>query len=242
MQEKFDGKRMLIRSESGNITGINRKGLSIGLPESMLKSARAIKKSFIIDGEAVGERLFAFDLLSLDGTDLRRRPYRERLEMLIHLIGSSRGKFETVETAQSEAEKQDFLFSCLKIKNAEGVVFKRHDAPYTPGRPASGGSQLKFKFYASASCIVAKVNQGKRSVALELVGDAGQGVSVGNVTIPPNSKVPQPGTMVEVRYLYAYPGGSLYQPLYLGIRDDIAAEACTTAQLKYRAASEEDEV
>ena len=28
------------------------------------------------------------------------------------------------------------------------------------------------------------------------------------------------GDMVEIKYLYAYKGGSLYQPQYLGIRDD----------------------
>ena len=26
----------------------------------------------------------------------------------------------------------------LRLKNAEGIVFKRHDAPYSAGRPASG--------------------------------------------------------------------------------------------------------
>jgi len=38
-----------------------------------------------------------------------------------------------------------------------------------------------------------------------------------------------------VRYLYAYPGGSLYQPVYLGKRDDIDADACIIRQLKFKA-------
>ena len=40
---------------------------------------------------------------------------------------------------------------------------------------------------------------------------------------------------MEVRYLYAMPGsGSLFQPVYLGARDDITAAECTRDQLKFR--------
>ena len=60
--------------------------------------------------------------------------------------------------------------------------------------------------------------------------------AAGNVTIPPNHDLPQPGQVVECRYLYAFrESGSIYQPVYLGSRDDIRAEECTTTQLKYRA-------
>jgi bifunctional non-homologous end joining protein LigD len=53
--------------------------------------------------------------------------------------------------------------------------------------------------------------------------------------------VPVTGQIIEVRYLYAYPGGSLYQPVYLGRRDDLEREDCNLRQLKYRATVEEDE-
>ena len=77
------------------------------------------------------------------------------------------------------------------------MVFKRLDAPYTPGRPNSGGNQLKHKFYATCSAVVAKIND-KRSVELRLLN--GQGwISVGNVTIPPNFKVPAVGAVIEVQ-------------------------------------------
>ena len=49
--------------------------------------------------------------------------------------------------------------------------------------------------------------------------------------------IPAAGAIIEVRYLYAYPGGSLYQPVYLCRRDDVALSACTLAQLKYKAVS-----
>jgi len=42
------------------------------------------------------------------------------------------------------------------------------------------------------------------------------------------------GAVIEVRYLYAYRGGSLFQPTYLGLRDDIEVDACLLSQLKYK--------
>ncbi len=110
------------------------------------------------------------------------------------------------------------LLERLKAASKEGVVFKRHDAPYVPRRPASGGQALKHKFYETASFLVSQIND-KRSVCLALVEDDTP-VNAGNVTIPPNHDIPAPGDIVEVRYLYAFPeSGCVYQPVYLGRRE-----------------------
>jgi bifunctional non-homologous end joining protein LigD len=70
-------------------------------------------------------------------------------------------------------------------------------------------------------------------VALAVYQDPGDGfVEIGNVKIPANFAVPEPGTLVETRYLYAYPGGSLYQPVYLGPRNDVEY-ADSVKSLKY---------
>ena len=62
-------------------------------------------------------------------------------------------------------------------------------------------------------------------------------VFCGNVTIPPNHKIPAVGELVEIRFLYAIPGSNaLYQPVYLGPREDIVHEDCVLSQLKYKAA------
>ena len=93
---------------------------------------------------------------------------------------------------------------------------------------------MKYKFVESASFIVTGHNS-RRSVTLGLF-DGNELVSAGNVTIPPNQEIPQMGTVVEVRYLYAFrESGSIYQPVYLGPRSDIPAADCTTDQLKYKA-------
>jgi len=122
----------------------------------------------------------------------------------------------------------------LREENREGIVFKRLDAPYTPGKPNSGGPQLKFKFVATLSAIVAKVNT-RRSVEISLLKGRSL-ISCGNVTIPANHDIPKTGMVVEVRYLYAHRGSSaLFQPVYLGPRDDVPAGECLASQLKFKA-------
>lgn len=57
-------------------------------------------------------------------------------------------------------------------------------------------------------------------------------VNVGKVTVPPNQEVPRPNELVEVLYLYFYEGGSFFQPVLIGIRDDQNRADCIFAQVK----------
>lgn len=59
-------------------------------------------------------------------------------------------------------------------------------------------------------------------------------IAVGNVTISVNKEIPKVGDIIEVRYLYAYKGGSLYQPTFLEVRTDMQIADCDIAQLKYK--------
>jgi hypothetical protein len=54
------------------------------------------------------------------------------------LAGFQHSGIHGVKTLKSPKEKRA-AFDRLKAENAEGVVFKNKDAPYTAGRPASGG-------------------------------------------------------------------------------------------------------
>jgi len=238
-QEKFDGRRVLVRKAGAEIHGINRKGLLIGLPSPIVVGAHKITSDFILDGECVGDVLYAFDLLEWDGEDLRTKSYQRRVVKLSNLLNRPDiTHIEFAEIATDPANKER-LFRHLQAEKREGVVFKRLDAPYTQGRPNSGGTQLKHKFYATCSAVVSKIND-KRSVELRLLN--GQGwLPVGNVTIPPNFNVPAVGEVIEARYLYAYPGSNaLYQPVYLGLRQDVEQHECVLSQLKYKGIGEED--
>jgi bifunctional non-homologous end joining protein LigD len=233
MQQKFNGRRMLIRKQEAAIHGINKKGLLIGLPESVFQDINALPGNFILDGECIGDVFHAFDLLVVNGGDSRSLPYRKRLTALMNLLASAQHRFiKYANTAYSPEGKQDFLRK-LQREQQEGVVFKRLDAPYTPDRPNSGGPQLKHKFYDTASCVVAKINV-QRSVEVRLLGEDGW-MPCGNVTIPANHKIPDVGQVCEIRYLYSHrESHALYQPIYQGLRTDVEPAECLLTQLKYK--------
>jgi bifunctional non-homologous end joining protein LigD len=212
-QEKFDGRHIMVR-KSNAVEGANKKGLLIALPLPIQKALEAFLGTFVIDGEAIGDRLYVFDLLESDGKNLRSRPYKDRYLELMNLVARSPGSggaILLVATAWTPKEKRR-MFENLKKKKREGIVFKLVSAPVIVGRPSSGGSQLKYKFYATASVVVTKVNA-QRSVAVSVYDNSGEvslPVAAGNVTIPANQAVPKVGQVLEVRYLYAYKGGSLF--------------------------------
>jgi bifunctional non-homologous end joining protein LigD len=235
MQEKMDGTRLMNRNAGGAVIGSNRKGFVI--PISRLIESRLQEppcQDFVVDGEAIGDTFWMFDLLETDGVDYRDADALSRWYQLSTLFGNydkGYSAIRIVDTYVSTSEKRA-AFDRLAEAGAEGVVFKRKNSFYAPGRPNSGGDQLKFKFVQSCTCFVRAINVGKRSVAvgmatgMELVG-------VGNVTIPINSQIPNEGALIEVRYLYAYPGGSLYQPDYRGVRTDLDC-ADDISVLKYK--------
>lgn len=240
LQPKMDGVRFLLShiptSKSWKIEAFNRKGISIACPNEISESVKFANEyyedgvgSFLIDGELVGDIYHVFDILEKDGQDLRPLPLSDRILGLHDLMEALEcDNIKSVPTHFTEKEKSK-AFNDLKNNNAEGVVFKHSNATYSPGRPASGGHYLKHKFFETGSFIVNSINN-VRSVELRL----NDGTEIGNVTIPVNFQIPDVGSVVEVRYLYAYKGGSLYQPVYLGVRSDIDENECTEDQLKYK--------
>lgn len=249
-QEKKDGRRKFMQRESGKNISFNRKGQAVGYPICFDDPCEYIANnnqvdSFLIDGEEIGDTFHYFDLLSFGSTDYRTLSYRLRHAALVDLIDqgaliNAKTAFNIVPLAVTEKEKRE-LYEQLKKENKEGIVFKLLDAPYTEGRPSEtfvsysqACPQVKFKFYVTVTCIVLKQNA-KRSVQLGLYDENYSLIPVGNCTIPPNKDIPAVDDLVEIRYLYAYKGGSLYQPTYLIPRDDIEVQSCVTAKLKYKA-------
>lgn len=239
-QEKMDGIRLLLRytEASEKFVAINRKGLERGFPTEVESEAKKIaemsKGNFLLDGECVGTTYYVFDVLEFDGKDMRGEYVSTRLKWLDFYLKAICAKFKSivvVETARTPTEKKA-LFDIVKRANGEGLVFKNCSATYKAGRPNDGGSWLKHKFTASASCIVTGVNS-KRSISLGLL-DGTNIMDVGNCTIPPNANVPMVDSIVEIRYLNCVPGGALYQPVYLGVRDDLSTDDCKPSQLKFK--------
>jgi bifunctional non-homologous end joining protein LigD len=237
MQEKLDGRRMLLEKDGSNIIPINKKGFAISAPLTVYQSAQNLKYDCVLDGEHIGDHLHVFDLLELKGEDLRSQPFEKRYLALLNLFGAS--QMRHIRLVGCEILRKRPVFNELKAKKAEGVVFKDKRAPYTAGRPNSGGTQLKHKFVASLSAVVTTINP-QRSVSVSLLDMETGWHPVGNVTIPANHKVPACGTVVEVRYLYAFTQSrKLFQPVYLGVRQDVGQMECVMGQLKFKADDDE---
>lgn len=234
MEIKLDGERRLIEVTNEGIVGINRKGFYVALDEAIVADVEAggFAVGTLLDGEDMGDGRFGiFDVLNYDGEDIRAMPYSKRLVFRQQVVARSPrlGLIATAFTTEDKAE----LFTFAVLNKQEGVVLKRLDSTYLPGRPASGGSQLKCKLVESATLRVAGLSEGKRSVTLEGQDDAGNWRALGAVTIPPNKAVPAVGDVVEIEYLFAHRTGSVYQPVYLRPRPDQDAGDCSLKQLKY---------
>jgi bifunctional non-homologous end joining protein LigD len=247
MQEKMDGERRLIQRTGDKVIGINKKGQEVPLPVSIVSAVYSLTEDqVLLDGEQMGEVYHAFDLLEASGSNLRSDPYIERLNNLFAVAANTFGEsehpnFRTVLTFTKEPSKRKG-FQRIQDAKGEGVVFKDRTAPFSPGKPNSGGPQLKFKFTASATCQVLARNGAKRSVQLAVGTTSGALTEIGNVTIPANFAVPGVGALIEVQYLYAYPnGGSLYQPVYLGVRDDTDLNLYGSLKFKQGTTVEEDD-
>jgi bifunctional non-homologous end joining protein LigD len=153
---KFDGYRIQARLDHGEVRLLTRKGLD--WTEKFPNVARAVAAlpatTALIDGEIViedengistfsglqaalsaGERerfvYYVFDLLHLNGRDLVREPLVERKRALEALLGRRKGPIRCSE--HFETDGAEVLARACDL-HLEGIVSKRADAPYAPGR------------------------------------------------------------------------------------------------------------
>lgn len=239
MEEKFDGRRLMVKNAK-EVTGINKKGLAIITTENIASLVSSAANQIVTDGEVIGDFYHIFDILELNGENLRDKTAFKRYQIL---AGIPQFSENVVKVYLTEQEKRE-AFARIKAEKGEGVVFKLKTSNYVSGRPASGGNQRKYKFWESATVKVIKQHKTKRSVTVA-VYDGTKERDIGNVTIPANYDIPDVGAIVEVIYLYCHLGdeGKLYQTKYKGVRDDQDVSDCKLSQIKFKSESgdEEDE-
>ncbi|ATQ76876.1 hypothetical protein CR152_21880 [Massilia violaceinigra] len=235
MQEKDDGHRRMVSVKApGELVGSKRNGFPAPLPLGVVADLSALPAGTILDGEALpGPRLSIFDILELGGRRLHELGFEERHALLTTTVKS--GANVSVSPVYKGTASKTEAFERIRQKRGEGVVFRKKDATYAHGRPASGGDALKHVFYETGTFVVDRVAKDKRSVHVVVFDAAGAKVDMGKVTISSNVDIPPVGALVDVRYLYAHPDGKLHISTYKGIRDDLDISACSAAQLKYKA-------
>jgi bifunctional non-homologous end joining protein LigD len=242
-QQKFDGRRLAAQKSDGKYSGINKLGQIISIDSRLAECLALVQaQSFLVDGEITDSRFHLWDLLSVNGTDLRMQPYENRYQRLVRLFHGVHDLLEVCETAMTPGAKRTFVQK-MHDANAEGFVCKNRNAVYAGGR---SGQHVKCKFVTTASFIVGpkpdkKAGDGHRSIAVYLL-DGDRERFMGTVGVPERYGLPDEGQIVEVRYLYCHPGpdGKLIQAKYFGqIRDDIERVDCSVRQLKLKGDEEE---
>lgn len=271
-ETKWDGYRAVAEIKRGKVKLTSRNGLPFTekMPE-LVRDLERLAVDAIIDGEVValdkdGRPRFqllqdhfkegtgkleyeAFDLLWLDGHDLRPFPLRERKKLLKRLVaGLSRVKF----SEHVENDGKAFFKRAAKA-GAEGVMAKRGDGPYLSGQRTS--DWLKIKVLPRQEAIIAGYTEprGTRKHVgalvlgvysqgeLRYIGHAGGGSSadalkdlkirlkkIERPTSPfaqePKTNAPvhwvEPRLVGEVKFQEWTAEGIMRQPIFLGLRPD----------------------
>ncbi len=240
-QQKLDGKRLIVHVQDKGVLAVNRRGQKTSAPKAIADAARRVAPvGSVLDGELVQGPLvyWLFDLLQLGDDDLRKKSYRVRHQRLCTLDVAMQKHLDIVQSARDEKAKRA-LYQKLHKQNAEGIVFKRTNAPYVSGRPASGGPQLKHKFVKTADVFLTE-NAGNAYRMATMNGKKAK--TVGKVfagtTSSSRKKIDAllsagETPVAEVKYLYATKDKKLYQPVFVRLRDDKAPEDCSIDQLVF---------
>jgi len=152
---KHDGFRIMARHDTAGVQLITRHGNDF--TDRFPFIATAVKalpaRSCVIDGEAIvcdenGLAVFdlirghgsnasavlcAFDLLELDGKDLRRRPIEERKDLLAKLLHDSDSDLGIVLNKHYEEDGETVFREACRL-GCEGIVSKRLGSTYRRGR------------------------------------------------------------------------------------------------------------
>jgi len=148
---KHDGYRLQIHVHDGRVRLYTRNGSDWSDRYPLVVNAAArIKGTAIIDAEVVwldtdGIAQFdalhsrvmdhaavacAFDLLMLNGDDLRRKPLAERKAALRNILRRTKGGIQYVEHVKGDGAK---MFEAICKRGLEGIVSKKLDARYRSG-------------------------------------------------------------------------------------------------------------
>jgi bifunctional non-homologous end joining protein LigD len=150
---KHDGYRLMIRRDTAGMRLLTRRGYDWTARFPAIASAASVlrAKSFLIDGEAVccddkGIAVFdklrqrrnewsvflvAFDLLELNGRDLRREPIEIRKAGLARLLRNAESGLQLSEHIEHEVA---IAFEHACKLGLEGIVSKRRGSRYQSGR------------------------------------------------------------------------------------------------------------
>ncbi|TPK04582.1 ATP-dependent DNA ligase, partial [Mesorhizobium sp. B2-5-9] len=197
---KFDGYRSQIIKDAGGVRIFTRRGLDWTAKYRDLATAAGDLdvESAIIDGEiivlndaglsdfgalrkAITSRqhdlyFVAFDLLHVNGHDLRDMPLEDRREILAELIPEG----QRIQFSQALPGEASAIFHLIDQAGMEGMVSKRKDSKYRSG-PST--NWLKAKCYTVEEYELLGVEREPGKPAFALMADRKTGQYVGSAFI-----------------------------------------------------------
>lgn len=148
---KYDGFRAVVAVVNGEAAMLSRNELDLAprFPRVFQALKKIKAKEIVVDGEVVvldasgaprfqllqqsdgRERFVVFDLLSLDGEDLRRLPYLERRKRLKKALSKAPAGVFVADTLDMSGEEAIRLAA---DQGWEGIIAKRNTSVYEPRR------------------------------------------------------------------------------------------------------------
>ena len=162
---KYDGFRSLAYVEEGACRLVSRKGNAYQRFKDLSGALSQLQNEAILDGElaCVDEEgraqfddlmfaqapalFFAFDIVWLDGEDLRDRPCVERKQVLRELVEKGPERLQYVDHIDGEGER---LFALICEQDMEGIVAKPRTSLYRGLKRKSPWIKIKNPVYSQA--------------------------------------------------------------------------------------------
>lgn len=184
--------------------------------------------------------LYVFDVLEAGGASTRSHPFRSRRELLERLAATWQGRLGLTVCSPDPWS----LWQLVVEHSLEGVIAKRADSRYRPGRSPEW---VKIKAVRTLSCLVGGVDwagaegtSDPRSLHLFLIDERGGLVPVGHASAGVSAPMRRqllaglrhPPLVVEVEYSDVTDAGVLRQPVVRAVRTDVDVLACGVDQLR----------
>jgi bifunctional non-homologous end joining protein LigD len=171
---KYDGYRTQIVIAGNKARAYTRRGLDWTKKYSrIIDAARELGRDCHLEGEMIvqdangrpdfnalrmdiesgaGGRLilYTFDLLSLDGQDLRAKPCEERRALLSDLLGSPLPSYP-IHFSEAHGGPGKEFFAAVERMDLEGMVSKKRTSPYRSGYT---NAWLKVKTFLESEFVV----------------------------------------------------------------------------------------
>jgi bifunctional non-homologous end joining protein LigD len=98
-------------------------------------------------GSSAGFCAWCFDLLAIDGKDVRKEPLEQRRERLLYLLSGADQDLLRFSESFDDADK---LLAAIARMGLDGIVSKKRSAPYVAG-PNCGWVKVKTQPWRQAN-------------------------------------------------------------------------------------------